>query len=83
MRRLCSTDLASAQVIDDSFFAAVYALGELKARVEVDLAKSVVRIEGDDREWPFDLEPIERSLLLAGGMVNAYLKHGRELYAAK
>ena len=79
---MCSTDLASAQVTDDSFFAAVDAL-ELEARVEVDLAKSVVRIEGEDREWSFALEPIERSLLLAGGMVNAYLKHGRELYAAK
>lgn len=83
MPDLGSADYRSAQVTDDSFFAAVDALGELKARVEVDLAKSVVRIEGDDREWPFALEPIERSLLLAGGMVNAYLKHGRELYAAK
>ena len=83
MRCLCSADLLSAQVTDDSFFAAIDELGELKARVEVDLAKSVVRIEGDDREWPFALEPIERSLLLAGGMVHAYLKHGSKLYAAK
>ena len=68
--------LLGIAISDESFYEAA------KDGVEViiDLARFVVRVDGVEQEWAFQLSSMERELIEVGGLNSAFKKFGKRLF---
>ena len=68
--------LLGIAITDDSFYEAA---GD-GMEVLVDLVTKKVNVSGLEREWSFELSKMEKELIEAGGITQAFQKFGKKLF---